>query len=87
MANALTKRRARQREHASFVSQSMSYWHSLDDSIKIGLQDYPHPKLDGQYCDKDLDIPHSLFTYVMWLCQHGYENKARKEVNAYTSTN
>ena len=86
MANFQTRKRREQRLHASDVKQSMSYWDSLSDDITDKLMDLPHPKLQGKFVDDDPDFPHSMFTYVWWLCRKGYELKARKEVDAVSTS-
>jgi hypothetical protein len=85
MANASTRRRREQRLHASYQASAMSYWESLSDEVTDKLMDLPHPKLQGKFVNDDPDFPHSMFTYVWWLCQKGYELKARKEVDAISS--
>ena len=82
MANYSTRRRWEERIAASDRKYAMQYWDSLSDEITNKLLDLPHPKLQGKFVDDDPDFPHSLFTYVWWLCRHGYELKARKEVDA-----
>lgn len=85
MANTATRRRKEQRLHASYVKHAMSYWDTLSDEVTNKLMDLPHPKLQGKFVDGDPDFPHSMFTYVWWLCQKGYALKARKEVDAITA--
>jgi len=85
MANDLTRKRRQQRERAMFKRHALSYFQNLSDDIAGKLMDMPHPKLDGKFVDNDPDFPHSMFTYVWWLCSKGYELKARRIVDALPS--
>lgn len=84
MANSLTRKRREQRERSSKKRFAMQYYYDLPDEVVYKLMDIPHPKLTGEAFP---DVPHSMYTYVMWLCQQGYEQKAKDVVNAHTSTN
>jgi hypothetical protein len=82
MANSNTRKRKEQRWRAMEKRCALSYFENLSDEITGKLMDLPHPKLDGKFWNNDPDMPHSLWTYVWWLCQQGYENKARQLVDA-----
>jgi hypothetical protein len=84
MANALTKQRKEQRAMSSRKRFAMYYYYNLPDDVVFKLMDIPHPKLTGEVYP---DVPHSMYTYVMWLCQQGYEQKAKEVVDANTSSN
>ncbi len=82
MANVQTRKRKEQRERAMCKRSARRYFESLSKEITNKLMDLPHPKLQGKFYNNDPDMPHSLWTYVWWLTEQGYEDKARKEVNA-----
>ena len=84
MANDSTRKRRNQRMRRINITCALHWFNNLPDEIVSSLMHTPHPKLSGDLYE---DVPHSLWTYVMWLCQHDYENKARKIVYANTSSN
>ena len=77
MANHQTKQRRNQRSKQSDVNYAVWWAERLPGSVKDALSLLDHPKFKEDH--------HSMYSYVLWLCQKGYLNKAQEVVNAHTS--